>query len=360
MAPISAAVIVDDGRTLGFAPLHLFFRAPRRAPTLRGLHPARQPPNCVGVGGVLHELGQEDGLQRELAREALEALGLKPLSHRPTMGSHDRGVTARVGVQTIEAAETLEGGTLALREERRQDAVDDDAPDRKPHLRERSGKLDRLGGRHLFRDGDEHDSAGALVLQEGHGALRVTAQKPRRHDVENDLGHAEHVEPMAGGRCVEKDHIVFERTVGALLRRVPPGLAEHGPLLHSGHGAQKRAHVAVVEERPIEGAAVKNQRAVLFEGQIGLHVDGPDIVCNKRNLRSDGGGPEHRAQALFGVAKGHENALAFGCQREGFGRTHGRLANTALAGHEDESLVGERRHQGAERRIARKRRANAW
>ncbi len=90
---------------------------------------------------------------------------------------------------------------------------------------------------------------------------------------------------------------------------------------------------------------MKDESAVLFERDLGEHVDGPDVLGHVRDARADGRDTEHRAQTLLRVAHGHEDTLALRGERESLGRADRRLADAALPGDDDEALVSERRHQ---------------
>src|ERR1019366_8967153 len=145
---------------------------------------------------------------------------------------------------------------------------------------------------------------------------------------------------------VEDHDVVGGAAVGPSLGRVPPGLAEHRPLLHAWNGAQERAYVAVVEEGLVEGAAVEHERAVLLEGPLRLDVDRPDVLTDGGHGRSEGRHAQHDAETLARVAHGHQDALALRREGEGFGSAYGGLAYAPLAGDQNEALVGERRHAG--------------
>ena len=275
--------------------------------------------------------------------EAREALRLYLFARRPPHSGRDRGV-ARDAL--VERRRSPQRRALGLAEERRNHPVDDDLLDVEVELAFDAGdELDRLVDGHLFRQRDDDDAGLLAVFEHLPRAIGVAAEDARRHDVDDHLRHAEHVEPVPGRGRVEEDDVVERRAVAPRLGRVKPRLAEHCPLVEPRGRTEEAPHVAVVEDRFVERPRAEHHHPVLLHRAPGLHVDGPDVVGDGDDLGADGADAEERREALFRVACAAEDALALRRERERERGGHGGLADAAFAGDEEEATLREGAHR---------------
>ncbi len=162
---------------------------------------------------------------------------------------------------------------------------------------------------------------------------RLVPDQPHLDQLPDGLRGRELGHDVAGGRGVDHDEVVV------LLPGLPDHLADGQDLL------DPRGGVGHEVQRARQGPDAGHQRdldleaQVLLQGLLGVHRHGEEVGLDLAGLPGGGRGGEEVGQVALGVELTDEGRLAPAGGHQGQGRGDGGLADTTLAGDEDQLAV---------------------
>ncbi len=265
-----------------------------------------------------------------------------PQRHRQPGGlEHRTGVSAEQVAQArgeLIGGEQLEDGLLLASEQLGEHAVDDDGGQGDGRLGlDAGGELDGLVDRHLLGRADRDEPGGRRVREDVEHPVGLGADEPDLHQVVDGLGRGQlaHDVPRSG----RVDH---HQVVGAFAHLVAE-LADGEDLAHPGSGGGDEVEGLGQRTDAADDGDLQLELQVLAEGRLGVHghreQPGQDLLL----LEPGGGRLVVPGDVPFGVDLADEHPLAAERGEERDGRGHRGLADPALAGHEDQLQVEERR-----------------
>ena len=208
---------------------------------------------------------------------------------------------------------------------------------------EPTDQVEGLGDRHLLgRRHDDH-AGGRRVAEDVEHPARLVAHEPDLHEVADHLRRTELGDDVAGRLGVDHDQVV--RALAHLVAQ----LADAEDLLDAWRRVGDEVERASERTDAPEQRDPHEQPEVLAQRVLGVHrhrqqvrLDQPGLEVQRRRVEGVG-------ERALGVHLAHERATAGAGREMGDGGRDRRLADTSLAGDEEELAIeqwGRRRVPG--------------
>jgi hypothetical protein len=212
-------------------------------------------------------------------------------------------------------------------------------------------QLERLLHGDLGGEGDEVQEGAGWVGEEAGQGVDEAAQGAAGEQVAEDLRHVEEHQRVAGGVEVDEDRAPA-RSAPRLLALEQAQPVEHGDLSHRGRRPKQALQGPVAGDRAGDPTDLHLFDDVVDDRLVEVEVGGPHLAVrgDGDRLVADLRDAEDRLHARAVSELDDQRALsATGClHREG--GDHGRLADAALAGEQQQPTVEEVLQRGRRRR----------
>ena len=286
-------------------------------------------------------------------REPFTRVGqLLPVSRRPPVLGHGRpqrgspqggdrlgAVSALLAVEQV-----LEERRLVVGEQVGVDAVHEDPLQLHTQLlAQRALQVKRLVHRHLLRPRDGADGGQLGVGDQSVDVVRLPLDRAHPGDVAEGLGRSEHAEAVPGGGRIDDHDVVLGRLLDPPVElRQLPDLADRDELSHPGRGGGEVGEDPVLEQQVVERLHLYLQQQVLLQRALRVDREGEQVGGDLGLVVADALVVEQPGHALLLRHLADDRAFALPGCGDAEGRGDGRLADTALPGHEDDALAERR------------------
>ena len=216
------------------------------------------------------------------------------------------------------------------------DAVDGDADLGAQLALQRGGLVDR----HLLGQGDDRGAGVLLVGDQAVELLRLGVDRPDAGDRGEGARRLQEADPVAGGGGVDDHQVVLAPALDLAVELGQlPDLADRDQLLEAGGGGGEVGEDAAAEEQVAHRPDLELEQDVLAHRLVGVDRDRPEVLRHLDLVEADLGVIEDPRGVLLRGDLADDRALAFFGGTEAQRDRDGGLADSSLAGHEDQSLV---------------------